>query len=889
MAARPKTESLANCYFLNGPFLLLTTRHSAFRRPAGNGRSFLRLSFTWCSPSPFVARGLALESVMNRRIVGYSTLASVAVSAVAGVAYLCWLPGIQAEDAGLSAQVAAQSTTRSTQTDRSAPDPLFTEPVQIWRQERNETARQPAQNTTIVRTAFSKDEPRRLQLDAGAKPLAATANAMVSEYTLPPARAAAGEISAPTQRETAVARAGGVPASIPAQHSAVVESDPLSLTGAPDPLPTAATSPQTANASDLAPADSPVAPYGHGGPPAALARTTDADATASDTLLPSDMAHEPSAGVPGTGRGGAYGGGSSFATPSESAVPTPVQEAPIGSTAGKTKPRDNPFSLNRASAPATGAPSGSPGAASAPTANQGPAANRLAPLGATSSPGAYSQSRMASELPPSRLPRGATGETGPTNPTGQQGQTGSGRPGSRHVEGPQSPQLVVEKLAPAELQVGKRAKFELHLRNTGAVAAQNVEVRDLVPEGTQFIGADPPAEPAAQGELVWRVGTLKAGEEKIFEVELMPIAEGEVGSVAVVSFAAEAGVRSRVTRPDLTVQVSSVKEVMIGEQVKLSIRVANPGTGPATGVVLFEHVPSGLKHQAGPELEFEVGTLKPGETRDLDLVVTAAQAGRVVNQLGARADAGLKAQAQCELEVLAPALAIEMDGPSRRYLERQATYTVSVSNPGTATAKEVELVTRLPRGLKFVSANNAGHYDAKSHTVTWSLAELPPAETGTVMLTAIPTEPGEQRLRAEGRAQQNLSDEKEQITTVEGVAAVLFEVMDIADPVEVKGEAQYEIRVTNQGSKAADNVQLAALLPPELKFISGDGPTRVAAQGQVVRFEPIARLAPKADVTYRIVTQGLRPGDLRIKVQLMTADLREPVTKEESTRVYADE
>jgi uncharacterized repeat protein (TIGR01451 family) len=427
------------------------------------------------------------------------------------------------------------------------------------------------------------------------------------------------------------------------------------------------------------------------------------------------------------------------------------------------------------------------------------------------------------------------------------------------------------------------------LRNTGTVVAQGVEVHDFVPEGTQFVSANPPATPSAHGELVWTLGAMKPGDETSIEVELTPVTEGEAGSVAYVTLRAEAGARSRVTRPDLTLQVSSAKQVMIGHEVQLSIKIGNPGTGPATGVVLEEQVPPGLKHAAGGELEFEVGTLKPGETRELELTLTATQAGRVVNQLVARADGNLQAQAPCELEVIAPALAITMDGPSRRYLERQATYTVLVSNPGTAPAKDVELVTRLPKGLKFVKANNAGHYDAQAHAVVWSLEELPPKETGTVMLTAIPVEPGEQRLRAEGRARQNLADDEEQLTVVEGLAALLFEVIDVADPLEVKGETQYQIRVMNQGSKAADNVRLSALLPPELEFVSADGPTRHATKGQVVMFEPLSRLAPKADTAYRIVVQGVQPGDVRMKIQLKADDLEQPITKEESTRVYSDE
>ncbi|MEX0711163.1 MAG: hypothetical protein WD278_02360 [Pirellulales bacterium] len=124
---------------------------------------------------------------------------------------------------------------------------------------------------------------------------------------------------------------------------------------------------------------------------------------------------------------------------------------------------------------------------------------------------------------------------------------------------------------------------------------------------------------------------------------------------------------------------------------------------------------------------------------------------------------------------------------------------------------------------------------------------------------------------------------------IEGVAAILFQVVDVAVPMEVGGETTYEIRVVNQGSKAANNVEIVALLPAEMKPVGAEGPTRHELDGQQVRFAPLERLAPKADTTYRLRVQGLEPGDMRVRVQLLTDEIRTPVTKEESTRFYADE
>ena len=466
---------------------------------------------------------------------------------------------------------------------------------------------------------------------------------------------------------------------------------------------------------------------------------------------------------------------------------------------------------------------------------------------------------------------------------------GMGQPGSKMLDGPQVPQLTIEKSAPEQIQVGKPAVFKITVRNTGNASANDVVIHDQTPKGTRLISTTPQAECGPRGEIVWQLGTLSSGKQSSVEMQLMPIAEGEIGSTATVQFNASASARSRCTKPELVVKTSMAERVLIGEEVTLSITVTNPGSGTATGVVLEEHIPAGLQHPAGSDLEYEIGDLPPGESRKLELTLVASRAGSVTNMLVARGDANLRTEDRLNVEVVAPRLDVNLSGPKRRYLEREATYRLSVHNPGTAAAKQVELVAYLPSGLKFVSANNAGRYEEANRAVHWRLEELPISETGTVELVTLPVEAGQQSIRLHGTAEKGLTIEKEQPVVIEGIAAIMFQAADVTDPIEVGGETTYEIRVLNQGSKAATNVRVAVLLPPELRPLAAEGPARHAIDGNHVVFEGLARLAPKADTTYRVRAQALRPGDLRARVQLMTDEMRNPVTKEESTRVFSDE
>jgi uncharacterized repeat protein (TIGR01451 family) len=469
------------------------------------------------------------------------------------------------------------------------------------------------------------------------------------------------------------------------------------------------------------------------------------------------------------------------------------------------------------------------------------------------------------------------------------GVQGTGRPGPSELEGVQSPSLSVEKIAPVEVQVGAPAVFETRIRNMGQAAAHDVEISDQVPQGARLLSTTPQANRGSSGELVWSLGTLQPGEEASVRMEVSPTEEGEIGSVAVVRMATEATARSVVTRPQLALRVDSPREVMIGQQVTLKIRVTNSGSGTATGVILESQLPPQLEHPGGPELEYEIGSLKPNESREIDLPLIAGKAGRAENMLVVRGDGNLTAQGQADLEVLAPALEVNVDGPSRRFLERPATYQISVANPGTAVAQHVRLVSYLPPGMKFVKADNYGKYDVETGTVQWLLEELPPGEQGTVEVTAMPTQLGQATLRVQSSAQQGLEAQKDQPIQVEGLAAIFFEVGDIQDPIEVGGETTYEIRVINQGTKVSSNVRVVALLPAGLEAVDADGPARHVVDGNRVLFDGVERLAPKADMTYTVRVKGISPGDLRLKVQLITDDMTTPVTKEESTRVYSDQ
>ena len=460
-------------------------------------------------------------------------------------------------------------------------------------------------------------------------------------------------------------------------------------------------------------------------------------------------------------------------------------------------------------------------------------------------------------------------------------------PGDRRLEGMQSPSIIIQKRAPDEVKVGKPAAFAIQVQNVGGVEALGVQVYDRIPAGMRLVDASP--QPQQHGDvLIWQLGALEPGGERTVSMQLVPEQEGELGSVARVTFEAAASVRTISTRPALKITQQAPQQVLIGQQLEIELEVSNPGTGAATGVIMQEDVPEGLEHPKGRQLDNLIGTLAPGEVRRQVLRLRAVAPGVIENHIRLVGDDGLAAEHRVSVEVIAPQLAIELEGPARRFLERQATYQINLANTGSAEATNVEIVAYLDRGFSFVGTEYQGQYDASRHAVYWSLAELPPEGRGTVPLTLLPIEQGERAIRLEARGDLNLVSRHEKKVNVDALAELSFAITDDVDPIEAGGTVTYEVRITNRGSGDDGDVKFQMQLPPGLELVSSDNDASTDGRGLVV-FAPQPVMAARSETVHRIRVRGTTPGTHVVKAMISSRETPVQVTKEESTTVYSDQ
>src|SRR5262249_42597681 len=231
---------------------------------------------------------------------------------------------------------------------------------------------------------------------------------------------------------------------------------------------------------------------------------------------------------------------------------------------------------------------------------------------------------------------------------------------------------------------------------------------------------------------------------------------------------------------------------------------------------------------------------------------------------------------------------LEATGPKLRYLDRKAVYSFKVTNPGDASATNVTVSDVIPAGFKFLAADSGGRHDFSTRTVSWFLGEIGPAQSKEVKLEVVAVNPGEFQHKVMAQAARGLKEETDVLTRVEGLSAILLEVVDTEDPIEVGAETSYEIRITNTGSKTETDIKLVCTLPEKMQLKSAQGPTHYHEEGKNLVFDMLPKLAPRADAIYRVTVKATAAGDMRFKTQITSANLVEPVHEEEATRVYAD-
>lgn len=445
--------------------------------------------------------------------------------------------------------------------------------------------------------------------------------------------------------------------------------------------------------------------------------------------------------------------------------------------------------------------------------------------------------------------------------------------------------VTAEWVKKSEIAIGQECLCELVVKNRTDLAVRDIEVEAYFPANVQLVGTTP-SPVRAQSSLVWKFESLNPGEAQTIAIRMIPRERGNIATQAYVRFSNAASGSFNVAEPMLAVELAGPHEVMIGETASHTVTIRNPGTGTAANVKVEARIPQGLEHSRGSRLLLDLGALNPGESRPVRLALAAISGGRHVIEVKAHADGDIVQAAASEVMVVAPRLKADIQGPGLRYLGRRAVYTLSVLNDGSASTENVRVMHKIPEGFEYISSDKGATYSAANRMLSWYVGTLNTGETAQALVTLEAKAPGAATHFIRATSEHGVVADAQATTQVEGTPSLVVEITDLNDPVEIGIETGYEIRVKNEGSAEAEGVALTCEMPMGARFVSAAGAVDHVAQGQMIEFRPVGRIAPGETVKYQVLIRGEAAGNLRFRTHLTSASITDPLTSEEVTKFY---
>ncbi len=415
--------------------------------------------------------------------------------------------------------------------------------------------------------------------------------------------------------------------------------------------------------------------------------------------------------------------------------------------------------------------------------------------------------------------------------------------------------------------------------------------------------------------LIWTLGELAGGATRELHVVVRSRRLGALTSRATVLTAeglrAEQSVTAEVvppSAPKLEATLTGPPAVLLTQGVNgvaplpvtYQAVIKNAGTGPATNVSLSAVFRRDLLEHESKEdkVVIPVGTIRPGETRTVPLVLTPRRPGDTPIQVKVKAESEPPVESEARnIKVIEAGVVLKLTGPESRYVGRPVEWSLEVKNTGQVPLQQVAVRDLLPPELLFVEAPEG---KPNGGEVVWDVGTLRPAETRTLKLTTKGTRPAAKVLNTAFVSAQALTEalkpgestglplgvlqaKGEAALAIRGIAALNLKLTDKVDPVHVGERTGYTIQVTNHGSLDAERVQIVCKVPPEMRVVAVFGPGAYRLAGDRLEFQPVDRVPPGTVLSYGVDVEAIKPGDARFRAELSSATLKQPVVKEEST------
>lgn len=474
--------------------------------------------------------------------------------------------------------------------------------------------------------------------------------------------------------------------------------------------------------------------------------------------------------------------------------------------------------------------------------------------------------------------------------------------------------LWIDQTGPSEAIVGSTLTYRIVVRNPSDLTAKGLVVTENVPTGLTFVGSTPQAQVAGNA-LTWTLGDLAGGQSRQIEMTFQSTQAAVINSCSTVRSADGASAQdcavTTITQPSVELTLVGPPQSTVGETISFVANITNRGSQAVSNLVLLDRFEPGLHHDqagAGPIQNRELGTLAPGETRRVNVQLRVLQPGRWCNTMELTGDNGVRTSAQACTTAVAgtvpppvvgpppttppptagqPTIVVRKSGPTRAAVGETILFTILVENHGTTPATNVKVLDNYDS--QFLNALKASDgWQRAGNDIYWILPQLPPNSVYKREVQVICTAPGANVCnRVTVTTQEGVRQDAQACLEITGQRAPLaVSIFEPRDPINVNGEAAYDIRVTNNAPVADTDILVIVTLPDQMTPSPSTGPTQYALNNRTMRFAPVAGLRAGDTLTFQIRATARQPIDAaQLRVDVTSTASPQPVTATETTRI----
>jgi uncharacterized repeat protein (TIGR01451 family) len=337
-----------------------------------------------------------------------------------------------------------------------------------------------------------------------------------------------------------------------------------------------------------------------------------------------------------------------------------------------------------------------------------------------------------------------------------------------------------------------------------------------------------------------------------------------------------------VKQPELSLEIVGPEQITAGKSQKHQLQITNVGDAIATGVQIETNYPAYLRptQAINPST---ISSIQPGGSVKVAIESLAIAPGKGKLEISATASNAKQQKTTFEIGVYEPELHLSAAGPKINFLQRGGIYSIDVENTGEVDITNLSVMVSVPSGLKVTTISRPAQIEADQSVLTWNFDKLPPNSMEQIQLKAIASQEGQQICNILVISDDTVKKEFRLATQVITRADLNVGIKNQSGPVQVGSKAEFLVEIENNGSRAANDVEVNVVLPGSL-VVAKDTPNYNKSNNSITFTDPT--IAPGQKKVFRFSAVGESQGDHIVRSTLQTSGSAKKLIAEKSIFVY---